>query len=62
MTRCGGTRTRSKTMDERNITFMFYGLAVAWGILAVYAVLLGLREQDLKKQLETLKKMVEEKK
>ncbi len=41
---------------------MFYGLAVAWGILAVYAVLLGLREQDLKKQLETLKKMVEEKK
>jgi hypothetical protein len=49
-------------MDERNITFMFYGLAVAWGILAVYAVLLGLREQDLKKQLETLKKMVEEKK
>ncbi len=49
-------------MDERNITFMFYGLAVAWGLLAVYAVLLGLREQDLKKQLETLKRMVEEKK
>ena len=49
-------------MDERNITYMFYGLAVAWGLLAVYAVLLGLREQDLKKQLETLKRMVEEKK
>jgi CcmD family protein len=49
-------------MDERNITYMFYGLAVAWGLLAVYAVLLGLREQDLKKQLDTLKRMVEEKK
>ena len=49
-------------MDERNITYMFYGLAVAWGLLAVYAVLLGLREQDLKKQLDTLKRMIEEKK
>jgi CcmD family protein len=49
-------------MDERNITFMFYGLTVAWGLLAIYAVLLGLREKDLKKQLETLKRMVEEKK
>jgi CcmD family protein len=49
-------------MDERNITFMFYGLAVAWGILAVYAVLLGLRERNLNKQLDTLKRMIEEKK
>jgi CcmD family protein len=49
-------------MDERNITFMFYGLAVAWGLLAVYAVLLGLRERDLNKQLDTLKRMIEEKK
>jgi hypothetical protein len=49
-------------MDERNITFMFYGLAVAWGLLAVYAVLLGLRDRDLTKQLDTLKRMVEEKK
>ena len=49
-------------MDERNITFMFYGLAVAWGLLAVYAVLLGLREKNLTKQLDTLKRMVEEKK
>lgn len=48
-------------MDERNITFMFYGLAVAWGLLAVYAVLLGLREKDLKKQLDTLKRIMEEK-
>lgn len=49
-------------MDERNITFMFYGLAVAWGLLAVYAVLLGLRDRDLTKQLNTLKRMIEEKK
>lgn len=49
-------------MDERNITFMFYGLSVAWGLLAVYAVLLGLRERNLKQQLDTLKRMIEEKK
>jgi hypothetical protein len=35
---------------------------VAWGLLAVYAVLLGLRDRDLTKQLDTLKRMVEEKK
>jgi CcmD family protein len=49
-------------MDERNITYMFYGLAVAWGLLAGYAVLLGLRDRNLTKQLDTLKRMVEEKK
>ena len=49
-------------MDERNITFMFYGLAVAWGLLALYGVLLGLGERDLTKQLDTLKRMIEEKK
>ena len=49
-------------MDERNITYMFYGLAVAWGLLALYAVLLGLRERDLTKQRDTLKRMIEEKK
>lgn len=49
-------------MDERNITFMFYGLFAAWGLLAVYAVVLGLRERNLTKQLETLKRMLEEKK
>ena len=49
-------------MDERNITYMFYGLAVAWGLLALYAVLLGVRERDLTKQLDTLKRMIEEKK
>lgn len=48
-------------MDERNITFMFYGLTVAWGLLAIYAVLLGLRERNLKQQLDTLKRMIEEK-
>jgi len=41
---------------------MFYGLTVAWALLAIYAVFLGLRDKDLKKQLETLKRMVEEKK
>ncbi len=25
-------------MDERNFTYMFYGFAAAWGILAVYVL------------------------
>lgn len=49
-------------MDERNITFMFWGLAVAWGLLAAYVLLLTARESRLQKQLDNLKRMIEGKK
>ena len=48
-------------MDDRNIQFMFWGLATAWGLLAIYVVMLAAREGRLKKQLDSLKRMIEEK-
>ncbi len=47
-------------MDERNFTFMFYGFAAAWAVLALYVVYLGAREGKLRRQLENLKRMLEE--
>ena len=47
-------------MDERNFTFMFYGFAAAWAILAAYVVYLGTREGKLKKQIENLRRMIED--
>jgi len=48
-------------MDARNFTFMFYGFAAIWAIVAVYVVYLGTREGSLRKQLDNLRRMVEEK-
>ena len=45
-------------MDERNFTFMFYGFAAAWTVLAGYVLSLGVRERKLKRQLEHLKQMI----
>lgn len=47
-------------MDERNFLFMFFGFAAAWGILAAYVVYLGAREGKLKRQLDNLQRMVED--
>ena len=47
-------------MDERNFIFMFYGFAAAWAILAGYVVFLGTREGKLRRQLDNLKRMVED--
>ncbi|MBM3727616.1 MAG: CcmD family protein [Acidobacteria bacterium] len=48
-------------MDDRNFTFLFYGFAAAWGILAAYVVTLASRESNLKRQIENLKRMLEDK-
>ena len=47
-------------MDERNFTFLFYGLAASWAVLALYVAYLGAREGKLRRQLENLKRMLEE--
>jgi CcmD family protein len=49
-------------MDERNFQFMFYGLGAAWALLALYAVSLAGRGSKIRRQIEDLKKMIEEKK
>ena len=48
-------------MDQRNFTYMFYGLAAAWGILAIYVLTLVSRESRLRKQLDGLQRMIEDK-
>lgn len=46
-------------MDERNFTYMFYGFAAAWLILVLYVVTLAARERNLKREVETLRKLLE---
>ena len=47
-------------MDERNFLFMFFGFAAAWAILAGYVLYLGAKEGSLRRQLDNLRRMVEE--
>jgi len=49
-------------MDSRNITYMFYGLAVIWACLAIYVGMLVARERNLKRELESLKHLIDERK
>jgi CcmD family protein len=46
-------------MDERNFTYMFYGFAAAWLILVLYVVTLVARESKLKREVDTLRKLLE---
>jgi uncharacterized membrane protein YciS (DUF1049 family) len=39
---------------------MLYGLTAAWLIMVIYVVLLALRERRLQKELERVRRMVEE--
>lgn len=47
-------------MDERNFTYMFYGLASAWLVIVLYVITLVSRGQKLKLEVETLKKLVKD--
>ena len=49
-------------MENANFTFMVYGFVAAWLILFAYVALLASRERRLKRDLETLKRMMEEQK
>ncbi len=44
----------------RNFRFLFYGLLAAWLVLCAYLVWLVARERKLKRQMESLRRMVEE--
>ena len=44
-------------MDERNFTYMFYGISAAWVILAMYALLLTRRKRRLQGQMDGLRRM-----
>ena len=47
-------------MDNRNFRYMFFGFLAAWLIILVYALLLGLRERRLYRELERVRRMVEQ--
>ncbi|MGO9097571.1 MAG: CcmD family protein [Bryobacteraceae bacterium] len=48
-------------MDSRNFAFMFYGFLAAWLILCAYVVSLASRERRLKREVERLRTLVEDK-
>ncbi len=47
-------------MDTRNFTYMFYGFAAIWLILAAYLVSLSVRDRRLRKAMDGLKRLVED--
>jgi len=46
-------------MEPREFQFVFAGFVVAWLIVMIYALTLGLRERSLRKELDRVRKMVE---
>lgn len=47
-------------MPSENYTFMFYGFTVAWLVIVIYVISIGLREKKLRDELDRVKRMVGE--
>ena len=47
-------------MDSANFQYLFYGLTVAWLILFGYVAALSLREGKLRKEVDNLKRLLDE--
>jgi hypothetical protein len=47
-------------MDERNFTYIFYGFLAALLVLVGYGVSLAGRERRLRKEIERIKHMIED--
>lgn len=47
-------------MDTRNLTFLFYGFLAAWLIVIIYVVSIAARERRLRKELDRVKRLVED--
>jgi CcmD family protein len=47
-------------MDTRNFTFMFYGFLAAWLIVVAYIVSLASREKRIRRELDGLRALLEE--
>jgi hypothetical protein len=46
---------------QRNYEFLSYGLTIAWLILVIYVLMMVARERKLKREIASLKAMLEEK-
>ena len=51
--------TREVARLDRNYAFLSYGLIVAWLLLVLYVLLMVARERKLKREIESLKAMLE---
>ena len=45
---------------DSNYTFMFYGFTTAWLVVIIYVISIALRESRLRKELDRVRRMVEE--
>ncbi|HPT28320.1 MAG TPA: hypothetical protein PLZ95_18015 [Bryobacteraceae bacterium] len=45
---------------QRNFTYLAYGLITAWTVLIVYALTLAARGRSLDRQLDNVKRMMED--
>jgi len=52
--------TREVARLQRNYEFLSYGLIVAWLVLVVYVLMMVSRERRLKREIASLKGMLEE--
>jgi CcmD family protein len=50
------------SVDPREFQFVMAGFVVAWLIVLLYVLSITLREQKLRKELDRVKRMVEERK
>jgi hypothetical protein len=46
---------------QRNYEFLSYGLTVAWLILVIYVLMMVARERKLKREIASLRAMLEDK-
>jgi CcmD family protein len=53
---------REKIFLQHNYEFLSYGLTAAWIILVVYLLMMIAREKKLKREIASLRAMLEEKK
>jgi hypothetical protein len=53
--------TREIARLQRNYEFLSYGLIVAWLILVVYVLMMVARERKLKREIASLRAMLEDK-
>jgi len=47
-------------VEARNLTFLFYGFLAAWLIVIIYVVSIATRERKLRKELDRVKRLVEQ--
>lgn len=53
---------REKLFLQHNYTFLSYGLTAAWVILVIYLLMLLGRQKKLKREIASLRAMLEDKK